>query len=167
MPDVWPEGSPVVFLDRGLTQIDVPLSARGVTRVYRIGVAQRGYDDPSVVARTEAFNGIGLRPYRPAHLRARSVSSGDIAVSWVRRTRIDGDGWQFADVPLSEEREAYQLRILDGATVRRNVVLSVPSWTYGFSDRVADGTISGCRIEVAQLSERFGPGPFATVRIGN
>ena len=35
----------------------------GLARHYRIGVTARGYDDPTVVSRIEAFDGIGLRPY--------------------------------------------------------------------------------------------------------
>ncbi|OZA03487.1 MAG: host specificity protein, partial [Rhodobacterales bacterium 17-64-5] len=69
MPEVWPVGSTVVLLDLALSQIDLPLSARGLARYYRIGIAARGLDDPNVTTLVEAFDGVGLRPYSVAHLR--------------------------------------------------------------------------------------------------
>ncbi|OYX87326.1 MAG: hypothetical protein B7Y84_11995, partial [Azorhizobium sp. 32-67-21] len=61
MPEVWPVGSTVVLLDLALSQIDLPLSARGLARYYRIGIAARGLDDPNVTTLVEAFDGVGLR----------------------------------------------------------------------------------------------------------
>ena len=73
---------------------------------------------------TIAAEGEGLMPFAPVHLRARrDAASGDIALRWIRRTRFGGDGWELAEVPLNEEREAYRLEILDGATLRRSVEL--------------------------------------------
>ncbi len=166
MPLVWPEGSTVVFLDRGPEQIDLPLSARGLARHYRIGSAQRGYDDPSVVHVVEAFAGAGLRPYRPAHLRCKSTAQGDATIYWTRRTRIDGDGWHFADVPLGEDHESYLVRVHLGLTVLRETTVFAASWMYPTELRIADGTIAACTIHVAQVSDRFGPGPFASVSLG-
>ena len=109
-PEVWPEGSVLVLLDGAPRQIGLPRSARGLDRHYRIGPASRPYDDASYRHRVAAFEGIGLRPYAPTHLRARR-QGGDLVVTWVRRTRIDGDGWGRGDVPLGEAREAYLVRV--------------------------------------------------------
>ena len=161
MPDVWPVGSQIVFLGRGLEQIDLPASARGLERNYRIGAAQRGYDDTNVVVKREAFAGIGLRPYRPVHLAIRAGEPGGVDVSWIRRTRLDGDGWQIADVPLGEDREAYRVRVLVGGDVVRIAEVATPSWRYTAAMRSSDGTTMGCRIAISQISDRFGPGPEA------
>ncbi|MDP3859949.1 MAG: glycoside hydrolase/phage tail family protein, partial [Phaeovulum sp.] len=69
MPEVWPAGSMVVLMNGAPAQIDLALGARGLARHYRIGSAALGYDDASYVHRVEAFDGIGLRPYAPCHLR--------------------------------------------------------------------------------------------------
>ncbi|MFV2003068.1 MAG: host specificity protein, partial [Paracoccaceae bacterium] len=106
---VWPAGSVFVLLDGNPKQIALAASERGLARHYRIGPAARAVDDPSYVYRLEAFDGIGLRPLAPVHLRARAMVSGDVDLSWVRRTRIDGDNWVSADVPLGEDSESYQL----------------------------------------------------------
>ena len=163
MPDVWPAGSVVVLLNGAPEQIALAPSLRGINRHYRIGPATRGYDDESYVHRSEAFAGVGLRPYAPAHLRARAVA-GDLAISWVRRTRINGDGWDGVDVPLGEGSEQYLLRIVEGGTVRREVLTTSPSLTYSAAQRAAD--VGGAfEIHVAQLSEAYGLGLFARIEI--
>jgi hypothetical protein len=165
MPVEWPAGSIVVFLDRGPTQLDLALSARGLDRHYRIGVAQRGYDDPAVVYRVDAIAGIGLRPYSPVHLRALRGATGDVALSWTRRTRIDGDNWISVEVPLGEEREDYILRVVVGGAVVRETRVMSPAWTYSWAQQLADGAVGGCTVEVAQVSDQFGPGPVARIPV--
>ena len=160
LPDVWPAGSWVVMLDGTPQQIELKTASRGLARHYRIGPAKRGYDDPSYVHEVHAFSGIGLRPYRPAHLRL-TPSGGGYDVSWIRRTRTEGDIWETPEVPLGEEQEAYILRVMQGQSVLREVSLNSPAWHYSAAERAADGP--DVTIAVAQMSARFGPGPFATV----
>lgn len=164
MPAVWPQGSVFVALDGGPVQIDLPVSARGLARHYRIGPARRSVDDASYVGRVLAFRGVGLRPYAPAHLRA-SKTGGDLALSWVRRTRIDGDSWEGIEVPLGEASEAYFLRVVDATGLRREVMVNAPSYGYSAAMQAADSPSAPYFIEVAQLSDRFGPGPFARITI--
>jgi hypothetical protein len=166
MPDVWPSGSIVVLLDRAVTQIDLPLSARGLERFYRFVPGARGVDDPSSVLRVEAFDGVGLRPYPVAHLRQRSLPGGDIALDWKRRTRIDGDSWQAIEVPLGEESEAYQIRLIQAETVQAEFVTSSPGFTLTAAIRAAYLQPGSCRIEVAQLSAQFGAGPARAMDLG-
>ena len=162
MPAIWPEGSLFVVLDGAPVQIDLPVAARGLARHYRVGPALRAVDDASYVERVRAFRGVGLRPFAPAHLRARR-QGGDLALSWVRRTRIDGDSWEGFDVPLGEASEQYLLRVWAGDAMRRETVLSVPNFTYSAAMRASDGIAGQYSIEVAQLSDRFGPGPFSRI----
>ncbi|MFM7442518.1 MAG: host specificity protein, partial [Tabrizicola sp.] len=164
MPATWAVGSTVVLLDLASSQIDLSVSARGLARYYRVGVAARGYDDVNVVLRVEAFNGIGLRPYPVAHLR-QTVTSGDIICSWVRRTRIDGDTWQSAEVPLAEESEAYVVRVIQGAATVAEYSVTQPSFTYTAAMRAADSVSGPFQIAVAQVSLSFGPGPFRRIDV--
>ena len=62
------------------------------------------------------------------HLRA--VVDGDVAVSWIRRTRIEGDVWQSYEVPLGEDREAYLVRVSSGGVVLREAEVLTPEFTY-------------------------------------
>ena len=159
----WPEGSTVVLLDGAARQVDLARSARGLERHWRIGPASRSYDDPSHVHLVEGFDGIGLRPYAPAHLRVRR-QGGDLALSWVRRTRLDGDGWG-AEVPLNEAREAYRVEVLAGGEVVREATVNERIWLYSSADRSADAVVGKRVARVAQLSDRFGPGLYTEVDI--
>jgi hypothetical protein len=164
VPSVWPAGSTVVALDLALTQVDLSLSARGLARYYRIGMASRGYDDVNVVKRVEAFDGIGLRPYPVAHLKY-SVIAGDLGVEWQRRTRVDGDSWQSSEVPLAEDAEAYRVRIIQNDAVVAEYTTAVPSFTYTSGMRTSDAVSGAFQIQVAQVSVAFGPGPFRQIAV--
>lgn len=164
-PASWPAGSTVVLLDAALTQVELAAGTRGLSRIYRIGATARGPDDPNVVTLTEAFDGIGLRPYPVAHLRAIGQAGAEIGLSWIRRTRIDGDNWQQAEVPLGEEQELYLVRVLSGATVLAEYTVAEPGFAYPAAMQAADGATGGFALAVAQLSQRFGPGPFRQVGI--
>jgi len=104
-----------------------------------------------------------VRPYSVAHLRA--VQDGAVTLDWVRRTRIDGDGWDGIDVPLGEEAERYVLSVRQGGTLLRQEVLSSPGWVYGPAQQAADGATGAVEIAVAQVSDRFGPGPERRVTV--
>lgn len=164
VPASWPTGSTVVLLDLALTQIDLALSARGLARYYRVGVASRGYDDVNATMRVEAFNGAGLRPYPVAHLRHKIVA-GDVQSAWKRRTRIDGDSWLSAEVPLAEDTEAYLVRIIQGAAIVSEYSVTQPSFLYTAAMRALD-TVSGpFQLAVAQVSLSFGLGPFRKIDV--
>jgi hypothetical protein len=165
MPAEWPAGSTFVLVNQALDQIELPAAARGLARSYRIGPAQRSYDDPSFVHLVEAFDGAGLRPYAPAHLRSARAANGDLAVTWIRRTRIDGDNWASVEVPLGEETELYAIRVIAAGTVRRETTSTAPVFLYPASAQAADGVTAGFAVEIAQVSQTFGPGPYARINI--
>ena len=164
MPEVWPVGSWFVLLDGRPVQTALTPAQRRVARHYRIGPARRGYDDPSYRHLVAAFDGNGLRPYAPCHLRAVRDSGGGYGFDWVRRTRmVDGSDWALDEVPLGEEREAYLLRLMQGETLLREATVSAPQWSYSPAAQAADGLTLPARLEVAQVSARYGPGLFARI----
>ncbi|MCF2903548.1 glycoside hydrolase/phage tail family protein [Octadecabacter sp. CECT 8868] len=159
-PDEWPVGSIVLLLNGAPEQISLASSARGVEQHFRYGPGARPLSDPSYQYRTETFSGNGLRPYRVAHLR-KQENGADLGVTWVRRTRKDGDSWDSEDVPLSEAFERYAVRVFKDGVQMREVSVSDPSWTYTSAMQTADGT-GEIRIDVAQVSDVYGEGPVAT-----
>ena len=161
MPDLWPAGSRFVLLNGTPEQIDLPLNARGTLRHYRYGPAARPFDHPSYRTAARSFAGIGLRPYAPAHLDA-APQGGDIALSWIRRTRLGGDDWG-ETTPLGEAREAYRVIIRASGTVTRSVETTAPTFLYTAAMQAADGP--GAWAEVAQMSDLFGPGPAARIAL--
>ncbi|KJZ20322.1 baseplate multidomain protein megatron [Loktanella sp. S4079] len=164
MPDEWPTGSKVVILDGTPAQIDLPASSRGVPRHLRYGPAERPMTDPSYRYAVQSFHGNGLRPYPVAHLRV-DTALGDIGLSWIRCSRIDGDQWGDAEIPLGEENESYQIRVVQDGIVRRQETTDTPHWSYPEVARAAEVGETPYRIEVAQLSARFGAGPYVGVNM--
>jgi hypothetical protein len=138
---------------------------RRIAKHYRIGPATRGYDDPSYQHLVQAFGGNGLRPYAPVHLRANSTTVG-FEMSWIRRTRLDGDDWSGLDVPLGEESESYLLRLLEGGTVVREVVTTEPNWLYSTAMQATDALTGPFEVEVAQVSAIYGPGAASRLIVG-
>ncbi|PZQ51636.1 MAG: host specificity protein [Rhodovulum sulfidophilum] len=163
LPAVWPIGSDFILIDSAVAQLDLPLSARGLERHYRYGPASRAYDHASYRHSAETFNAAGLRPYAPAHLEARRREDGAIVLRWIRRTRLDGDSWQGADVPLGEGTEAYSVRILGGGQLLREFTVPSAAATYASEDQDLDGAEGAITFAVAQISEQFGPGPYTRI----
>ena len=166
MPTSWPEGSRFVLLDGVPGQIQLASSARDVAQHYRFGPAERPLDDPTYRYYSAAFRGIGLRPYSVAHLRAWSQADGGVALGWIRRTRIDGDSWTAAEVPLGEASELYAVTVRVGGAIRRQVQVAQPEWLYTPAMQATDGANGTVTVSVAQVSDRFGAGPARTVTIG-
>jgi len=164
-PESWPQASWFVLMNGAPDQIPLTAAQRRLARHYRIGPAQRAVDDPSYVERVETFDGNGFRPLSPVHLHAAQDPTGAIDLTWIRRTRIDGDSWELPDVPLGEEREAYLVRVFLGDTSLRSVEVTTPSWRYDAAMQTQDGAGGEIRFEVAQISARFGPGLSAQLAL--
>ncbi|MEO9575990.1 MAG: glycoside hydrolase/phage tail family protein [Tateyamaria sp.] len=163
-PDTWPEGSWIVVMNGVPSQIALARNLRRVAQTYRIGPARRGYEDPSYEEFVHAFDGNGLRPYRPAHLRSKRAGNG-VEMAWIRRTRLDGDEWDLPEVPLGEDTESYTVRVLQAGDVLREEVVTAPNWIYSDADRLADGVTGPFEVAVAQNSARYGPGVFASLMV--
>lgn len=152
MQDIWPEGSLVVLLDGAPQQVKLPPDARGQEQFWRVGPAARAPDDGSYQSLAHVAAGTGLRPYAPCHLR----QSGRL-VSWVRRTRIGGDDWGGFDVALGEAQERYLLRLRKNEKILHEVQVDAPG--HEIPDHIQ--LDNRCYLEVAQISDSYGPGAFA------
>ncbi|WP_322865517.1 glycoside hydrolase TIM-barrel-like domain-containing protein [Aquicoccus sp. G2-2] len=165
MPPLWPAGAYFVLMNGVPEQIDLSPDQARLARHYRIGPARRGYDDPSYRHDVLAFDGVGLKPLSPCHLRAVRAGDGALDLSWVRRTRIGGDSWDGLDVPLGEEREGYLLKVVKDGTLLREAQSDSPDWSYDAAARAADGLSGAFEIHVAQISASFGAGAFARLSL--
>lgn len=162
MMDAAPAGARFVMLGPHLVPLARGLDHLARPMTLRVVAAARSHDDATAVTLEVTPDATALTPLAPVHLRARRASGG-IRISWIRRTRIDGDSWAGADVPLGEASEAYVLDILDGGAVKRSYTCSVPEQLYASADEAADfgGPQSGLRVRVAQLSAITGAGAAA------
>ena len=84
----------------------------------------------------------------------------DMEVTWTRRTRLNGDSWNVYETPLGEVDERYLVRVRNGAVVVREETVTAPAWLYTTTAQVADLLTGAFEIEVAQISQKYGPGPF-------
>ena len=153
-------GARFVLLDGAPTLVDMGPDEVGLGYTWRCGPASRDLGSASYVQVTHTFQGLGLRPLSPAHLRGVRSGGGDLTLSWMRRTRIGGDSWDTLEVPLAEDSERYEIDILDGADVVRTLTATSPSVTYSAADQTADfgAPQPAIALTIAQLSATFGRG---------
>ncbi len=164
MPASWPVGSRVVLLDGTPRQLGLASAARGTERHFRFGAASVPMTDASYRYQVHRFDGIGLRPYPVAHLRAESGLAG-VDLSWIRCTRIDGDIWDGVEVPLGEDTESYLLRVTKAGVTLREEVVASPAWHYPAAQIASEIGSGAYQITVAQISARFGAGPAVSVAL--
>ncbi|MBO9560533.1 MAG: glycoside hydrolase/phage tail family protein [Caulobacter sp.] len=162
MAALTPAGASVVVLDETLVRADLSAAERGLPLVWRAAPAGGPASGAAMSEAVETWRGLSARPWSPAHLKVRA-QGGDALVTWIRRARLAGDGWD-AEVPLGEEREVYRVEVLDGETVVRTAETTTPSFTYTAAQRAADlpagpaGTLS---VRVTQGSALFGWGTMS------
>jgi len=112
----------------------------GVSKEYQAVSFDAGVQSGPV---TFAEQGNRLKPYAVCHVAGSRDGSGNLTVSWVRRTRIGGDNsWAdgITEVPLGETSEAYQVDVLSGVggTVLRTLVSGTPSVAYSAAQQTTD-----------------------------
>jgi hypothetical protein len=159
-------GARFVLLDAALTTLELTQDEIGLPFNWRYGPSNRDLGSTTYATTVHAFAGLGRRPLAPVHVRGRR-DAGDLHVSWIRRTRVGGDSWEAAEVPLGEDSEAYALDILDGDTVVRTFTASSPSATYTAAEQAADfGTPPpAITVRVFQLSASYGRGSPALATV--
>ena len=132
-------GADFVLLNGAITPLPVQPDSLGLPLRYRFGAARDDHAAPSFAEHTIVAGGSGLRPFAPVHLRARREdASGDIALRWIRRTRLGGDNWEAAEVPLGEESERYLAEVMDGESVKRSFDVTAAEAIYGAAQQTAD-----------------------------
>jgi hypothetical protein len=152
-------GSRVVVLDGAAVTLTSDISELGLTRRYRIGPVQADVGDSTMADIKASVTGVALVPLAPVRPRARRTEEG-VALDWIRRTRIDGDSWDIAEVPLGEEGEAYEVTVRDDAELLRSARTATPSWLYPSALELADFGAPQAEIDLAlvQISAITGRG---------
>lgn len=160
-------GAPVVVVNSALLRLDLAPGLIGLPLNWRFGPANRDIGHASYSQSAHAFAGVGRRPLSPAHLKGARNPAGDLSLTWVRRTRVGGDSWEVAEVPLGEETEAYEIDFFDNGAVVRTLAVNVPEAVYAAADQVAvfGGVREAVDCAVYQMSATWGRGSprFATV----
>ncbi|MEK7456754.1 MAG: phage tail protein [Pseudomonadota bacterium] len=123
-----------------------------------IGAAMRllaiGIGDVEPATAEVMIGGAALVPPAPVHLDAAPDGAGGWRIGWTRRSRA---GWRWSsggDVPLAEESERYELRVLDGARLVRRAEVTEPGWTYDAAMIAMDGVSGPLSMDVRQVGTR-------------
>ncbi|MBV8938337.1 MAG: glycoside hydrolase TIM-barrel-like domain-containing protein [Alphaproteobacteria bacterium] len=152
-------GERFVLLDGSLAQQAVPPHLLNLPRFYKPVTFGGTLDGTQALGNT--YTGICAKPYAPSQVQGARDGSGNLTISWVRRTRVSGEWQDYVDVPLNEGAEAYEVDILQsGAVVRTLSGLSAPSAGYTAAQQASDfgGTQSSVSVRVYQLSAVVGRG---------
>ena len=155
------DGAEAVLLDGADTPVMLNANERGVSLAWRFAPVGAAADSLSVRDLNVSYDGADARPYAPVHVRARRGPSG-IELSWVRRSRIGGDDWEAAEIPLGEVEERYRVEIIVqgvaawSAEVQTPLVLLSPVEEASLFPTGAPSTLN---IRVAQYSQTVGYGP--------
>lgn len=145
-------------IHRGLADIGVPFHVKAVAFGASLG---------NVTAVDFTANGVNLKPLSPVLLRAaRNAATGDIAISWTRRTRGDTRfGGPLGDAcPLFETTELYRVRLYTNgtyATMLRDLGSpTTTTVTYASADRISDGRglYDPIYVAVTMVSDVIGEG---------
>jgi hypothetical protein len=152
----------IILLSSGMQRQDDALSLIGQELYYE--AVTSGQDPSTAPSYQFTIAGNDLKPYAPAGIGGTVDGSGDITITWIRRTRIGGEAdWAdgVTDVPLSEDSELYDIDVLNGSTVVRTISgLTTPTCVYTAAMQTADfGSVqSSVNVNVYQRSAQVGRG---------
>ncbi|WJR67620.1 glycoside hydrolase/phage tail family protein [Neorhizobium sp. CSC1952] len=129
-------GAPVVVLDEAVVPLGLAAEERGLTLNWLAeslgqGGGRSGPHGFAAGLRAEA-------PLSPVHINGERQPGGGVRLTWVRRGRVEADGWDGTDIPLDEPEERYRVELLDGETVKRTAEVTQAAFLYPAADEVAD-----------------------------
>jgi hypothetical protein len=161
-------GAPFVLLDGSVVKAGLAPEQAGLQLNWKVGPIGHDFGGSEFVTQP-ATGGLRARlPLAPAHLRARRLAGGDVRLCWIRRGRIDADGWLAEDIPLGEETEAYRVEVADeGGAVLRRVTVTQQQWTYAASliDTDFPSLPAVAWVTVRQLGTTVGAGLGARIDV--
>ena len=159
-------GERFVLLNGAINKQTLANSMIGLLRSYKPVTFNRTLADTT--SQNFIYTGAALKPYSPVHISGARDGSSNLAIEWVRRTRIDG-GWQDGtDVPLNEESEAYEIDVMNGGDIVRTLTgMTSPSASYTAAQQIDDfgSAQPSVSIRVYQLSAIVGRGYPAEVTV--
>jgi hypothetical protein len=155
---VKPSGARVIVINSALLPVPLATTDIRIAWNWRLGPIGLDFADPKMVSVQYTPTAEGLRPFSPVHIAQpylRGRMPGDYTISWIRRDRdLGADSWEAVEVPMSEASEAYEVDILDGATIKRTLRVPSPLALYTAAQQIAD------------FGTEFGPGDTLDIRVG-
>ncbi len=150
-------GNAVMLVTSAAAATDPGENRLGTTAGFKLFAGPRDISGQEV----SAAMGIALaQPLMPVHLKAQRDETGDVHITWIRRSRLGGDGWALADMPLDASPENYRIRIFDGSSLKRTLTSASGAVVYSAADQLADfGALPvSLTYDVAQMGAVYGAG---------
>lgn len=154
-----PIGARIIKLDERLARIDIAAHEWNEPVAFRAPPAGGGESDGRAAELTVTLPHAALRPWAPAHVRAKRLAGGDVAISWIRCARA-GDAWGPGDLPLGFAAEGYRLEVLDSGVAVRTVDIAEAAYTYTAAEQTADfgGLPASLQLRIAQIGDNGAAG---------
>lgn len=151
-------GERFVLLDGNLVKETAYPGLLGLPRLYKpvtLGATLGSAEEQSFT-----FAGKAYKPLSPVHVAGVRDGAGNLDISWVRRGRIGGEWRDYAEVPLGEVAENYEIDVLNGGNVVRTIVSATPVVSYSALEQTADfgAPQGGVSLKIYQISEVVGRG---------
>jgi len=123
----------------------------------RISSAQVGVSGSNEIDLT--LRSYSRKPYSPCDIRGSRDGSNNLTITWKRRSRRRSSGL-LASPPLDESSEAYEVDIMDGASVVRTISSTSPTATYTAAQQITDfgSEQISLTVNVYQMSPGWGRG---------
>jgi hypothetical protein len=156
-------GDTVLDPAAGFTRKQEPIQILNRLRYYRAVTA--GQTVTAAGSQEFTIAGVDRKPYAPCNLGRLIDGSGNMTITWTRRTRVGGE-WldavnMMGNVPLSEDSELYDVEILNGAAVVRSFKgLTSPACAYPAADQTTDfgAPQTEVTVNIYQVSAQVGRG---------
>ncbi|QQR68379.1 MAG: phage tail protein [Alphaproteobacteria bacterium] len=148
----------ILLTHDGVYRAPLPMTEINRTAYYK-GIPDGGnWDDAP--SNPFVFNGNSLRCFSPVQVAGTRDGSGNLTVTWKRRTRWYGEWQDGTEVPLFEASENYEIDILSVTTVKRTLTANTPSIVYPAAEQVVDfgAAQSAVTVAVYQLNAVVGRG---------
>jgi hypothetical protein len=129
----------------------------GVPRYYRGITSEADIDtDASLLLTYQGANLECLSPCNAAGVRI----SGDLTITWKRRTRVGGAWRDSVDASLGETTEGYEIDVMDGSNVKRTITATSQTATYTSAQQVTDfgSAQASVTVRIYQISATVGRG---------
>ncbi|MDX9689777.1 MAG: phage tail protein [Alphaproteobacteria bacterium] len=148
----------VVLSSASLYRMAMVATQIGQTTYYKALPSGGDWDDAA--QSSLKYNAASLRCFSPVHIAGIRDANGNLTLSWVRRTRWNGEWLDAIDIPLFEDGEAYQIDILNGDKVVRTLTAATPMASYNAADQTADfgAAQSVLSVAVYQMNSTIGRG---------
>lgn len=151
-----------LFVDvyTGLKRHPDNLALLNSLRYYR--AVSAGQDITGAPSSKLTNTGNDIKPYAPKNVGGSLDGAGNWQITWTRRSRFGGgDGSTGSPLPLGEDKELYDLEILNGSTVVRTISgLTTPTAIYTVAMQTSDfgSPPSSFHVNVYQISGQAGRG---------